>query len=533
MELALATVALACGVGLAFLGSATVTSDGSADLRIKIALGTTAVLMLVFAQRGWVRRAPGLERGVYVVVALLGIAAFSNLGVFRHADHWGCLNRAELFHYQLGARFFPELGHDGLYVASLAAQRQSHPARPMDPVIRDLRTNQLMLARDALPHAREVRARFTRERWKTFVADHARYLEALRPAEMEQLRRDHGYNPTPAWTFVGRLFGARVPSTTAGLGFLASLDPILLAIAFAAVWRTFGARAACLGVAILGLGHGWRSLYTGAFLRLDWLAAVVCGLCLLERRRWATAGAFFGYATAVRIFPVLFLAGPGLLAAKALLRGERPTWAFRLAAGFALTVALGIAAGGLAGRGLGAWWESVANLQHHRGLWPPNRVSIDNVIVNVPYLYDHFVTRGSPPEPELRTVPQILRTKHTRWLEGAAIKGGWLLLLGAAMWRATPASAAVLGMGVIFVLTPLGAYYWVMLLTIPLRRETPATLAVLLLCLALYLFQWRHPEPRLMEIRFALMSLGLAALLLGWFLPEALRTLRPSRNAAA
>ena len=71
-----------------------------------------------------------------------------------------------------------------------------------------------------------------------------------------------------------------------------------------------------------------------------------------------------------------------------------------------------------------------------------------------------------------------------------------------------------------------------MLQIISMRRETPAALAVLLLSLALYAFQWHHPENRLMEIRFALMSLGLAALLLGWMLPEAVRTLRPSRNAA-
>ena len=107
LEFGLATAVLVCGVGLAFLGSATGASDGTADLRIKIALGTTVVLMLLFARRAWMRRAPRLEKGIYAVVALLGIAAFYNLGVFRHADDWGFLNRGDLFHYQLGSRFFP------------------------------------------------------------------------------------------------------------------------------------------------------------------------------------------------------------------------------------------------------------------------------------------------------------------------------------------------------------------------------------------------------------------------------------------
>ncbi len=46
-----------------------------------------------------------------------------------------------------------------------------------------------------------------------------------------------------------------------------------------------------------------------ALLRYDWLAATLLGLAFLKRRRPASAGVAFAYATAVRLFPVIVLAG--------------------------------------------------------------------------------------------------------------------------------------------------------------------------------------------------------------------------------
>ena len=75
-ELTLATLVLVCGVALAFLGSAKGVSDGTADLRIKIALGTAAMLFLLLGRRSWVRRISRLETGTYAMIAILGVAAF-------------------------------------------------------------------------------------------------------------------------------------------------------------------------------------------------------------------------------------------------------------------------------------------------------------------------------------------------------------------------------------------------------------------------------------------------------------------------
>ncbi len=62
---------------------------------------------------------------------------------------------------------------------------------------------------------------------------------------------------------------------------------------------TYGSRVGGLALVIFGLGYPWRFDWIGgAFLRLDWFAAVIAGICLLERERPAWAGALLGYAAA-------------------------------------------------------------------------------------------------------------------------------------------------------------------------------------------------------------------------------------------
>ena len=166
----------------------------------------------------------------------------------------------------------------------------------MPEAIRNLRTNRLVSVRSQLPELAAVRSRFSAERWDRFVAD-------------------HGYNPPPSWTFVAPVLvpAARQPTQPA---FLASLDVALLLLAFAMLFCTFGARTGCLALAVFGLGHGWNYLFVGAFLRLDWLAALMLALCQLARGRSFAAGVLLGGAAMARLFPAFFLSGPAVLAAR-------------------------------------------------------------------------------------------------------------------------------------------------------------------------------------------------------------------------
>jgi len=485
--------------------------DETTEFQLKVLVGALVLALLLLAEL------PGLRRRrtrtwLYVLAGLLGIAVYSDFGSF-HSGRY--LKYHEMFHYFLGSKYFPELGHDGLYVASVAAQRQRDAAFPVKGVIRDLRTKRGISTQAAEPHLREVVGRFEPARWASFVEDHHFFVLRFHRF-LAAARKDHGYNPPPPWTFVGRLFSARLPANLPVLSSLAALDVLLLAGLFHVVFRTYGPRVGSWSLAVFCLGYGWRFYYTGgAFLRMDWLAALAIGLCMLERRRPAIAGALFGYAASVRVFPALLLLGPFVVALRHLVRGESTGWALRLFGAFAAMVALAFVAGGLTGRGLAAWTEFAAAIALHRETSPPNRVGLDNVLLNLP----HMLANGLEDDVLPRLEPGELSAFSPARLAG---KVALLLLLAAAMWRSSPVRGAVLGMAANFVLTPLGCYYWAMLLALPLAGATGPAQAVVALSVGLHAVHLAYADPYL---RFALLSTGLAILLLLWILPDALRTL--------
>ena len=99
--------------------------------------------------------------------------------------HW------EQFHYFLGSKYFPEVGYDGIYVASLAAERELDLGQDPQPYMRDLRTNEVVPVGSLVNHMKEVRERFSDERWEIFREDVRYFLES------EPLQLHHQDPPRP------------------------------------------------------------------------------------------------------------------------------------------------------------------------------------------------------------------------------------------------------------------------------------------------------------------------------------------------
>ncbi len=496
------------------------------DFGVRIGLALLVVLALALLRVR--RRLARFDPLVYGLAGLAGAAAFLNFGV---TDDWrnrGFVDRWEQFHLQLGSKYFPELGYDGLYAASLLAQEQTAPELPLPNRVRDLVTFKLVTPADHSAELAAVRSRFSDARWQRFLADHVDYLENTPPRLWRPMRTDHGYNATPAWTFVARLFDARLPVTNTTLAALGALDLLLVGAMFALLFRTYGYRVACLSLAIFGLGYGWRDIYIGSLLRLDWLAAVVIGICLLKRERFAAAGACIGYAAMVRVFPVLFLLGPALLALKALLRGERPRWPLRVAAGFAAVVCLGFAAGGATGRGVEAWREFGAHIDVYRNTWSADLIGLDTLFLGGPV---NLLANLDGPA-ERRSLQGVRQTLVERRAARIAAVGVLIGLAGLAMWRAPLAEAAVLGVVPIFALTPAAAYYWIVFLVVPLRRGWAAALALLLLAAALHGIAMLDPSPDRAPWRFGLLAWGYALILIAWLVPDLVRAFEQRRARA-
>ena len=482
--------------------------------------------LLALVAVAWRHLRPGTlppERAgrLLTLVAVVAVLAWTNFGSFHGRSgihHW------EQFHYFLGSKYFPELRYDGLYVATLAAEREIGLGHQVQPYVRDLRTNEVVPTRGLDDHAREVKGRFQEQRWHAFVEDVRYFLGKNSYDYIEKIRKDHGYNPTPTWTFTARLFSRFPAAGDDSLAALAWIDPLLLAAMFWMVFRTYGSRIGCLALIVFGVGYPWRFDWVGgAFLRQDWLAAVGIGVCLIRRERFAIAGGLFAYAAMVRVFPAGFLFGPAVVALRELVARRPVGWMWKLLGGFALGVALCLVAGGLVGSGPQAWPQFLHNLEKHHGTWLTNNVGLTNVL-----LYDGATMRRDDvrwnlPEPWLVWQGKMNRLQEERRPMLLIATGFMLLVTAAAAWRWPRDAAAVLGAVVAFAALLLTCYYWVMLLLLPIGRGRWLPTAG---WLGINLGLWGlHLTTPAFEMIYGLMSWALLGLFLAWLGPDAVRTM--------
>lgn len=485
--------------------------------------------ILAFGVIGWdvfAKRRGRKSKGAsfcLIVLAVLSVGMYFNFGNFHGRSfihHW------EFFHYFLNSKYFPELSYDGLYAASIKAQSETHPFLPLQKSMRDLRTVRKVPTGSTEAYQEEVKARFSPERWQEFTRDNRFFVRATTPQHFERMRSDHGSNASPTWIFVARLFDARLPATSRGLDALACLDIVLLVVMFVIVFRTYGAEIGLVSLIIFCLNYPGRSSWiAGAFLRSDWLAAAVIGVCMLRKQRYVVAGALLAYASMVRIFPVIFLLGPAVLAVKGLLReGRIPVWAWRLGVAWAVGVVILFTAGCFTGRGIAAWTEFAGKIKQHHETWLTNNVGLQNVLLYGPDTFFRRTVDWKLPEPWIHWQAKMNAMKHDyRVLLALAmlLYGGVIV---AAAWRHPSDEAAALGLGVVYAALLLTCYYWVMLLMLPFKRRSDAAVLAFFAFNALALtLHFVHPAS---EWRYGLVSWTLGLLFLIWAFPDALRTLR-------
>lgn len=402
-------------------------------------------------------------------VALTGAAALTWLNFFSFHGERTFVHYHDVAHYYLGSKYLPELGYEGLYTAMLRAESEVYGGVSV-PEARDLETNELVPVAELFSRSDVVRSRFGAERWGEFLRDVAWFRDALGPLYGAVLR-DHGFNPSPAWVLLGAPLANVVPASSAGIVALSLLDPLLLIAAFAAIGRTFGLlpllQSATAFFLVFGAGFAWTG---GAFLRQPWLAAVLAAVCALERRRAATAGVLVGLATALRVFPAVFLVAPACAVLwEARERRIFPRRLLRLGGGFVLGAGgLLLATAALPG-GAGQWREFTADLAVHAETPAPNLVGLTPILAWRP--------GPEPVDPEDRREMRARRTRIHRF--GLVV----LLPLVAATvaYRSRGAGAAeamALGAPLLFVGASSASYYWAFLPLLVLAfRSDPGKLA--------------------------------------------------------
>jgi hypothetical protein len=297
-------------------------------LRAVVAGTALAVLVRerVFPERYPAHR--GATLGVIAVCALLSGASFYNLG---RPQFWNAEKSQPEFVHQLDmriyypfAKYFHELGYDGVYQASIKAYSEDTDT-PLDALstveIRNMKTHDSQRVADVKSEIEKVPQRFTPERWESLKEDMSYFRRTMGEKHYLATHSDHGANATPVWTAMARPFFLYSEANELSLVIGGLADTVLLGLMFVAVGFTFGPRQAFLGLLVFGatnlymFGTNWA----GATLRHDWIAYLGFGACALRRGWYVAAGVILAFSVMIRAFPGIALAGVGFPAIVAFL----------------------------------------------------------------------------------------------------------------------------------------------------------------------------------------------------------------------
>lgn len=414
---------------------------------------------------------------VLAACALVAVCAYFQFGRLPA----GFVHRWEMFHYYVGSKYHAELGYERLYTCAVIADVEDGLVQSPRRVVRDLATDETVLAANVAQHPEACKSHFSAARWSAFRHDVRFFRQGLGRRAWQQAQLDHGYNPPPLWSTTWGALANAVPATWPHVRWLASIDLLLMAGVLLALGGGFGFRAAALGAVFWGAQAasevGWTG---GGFVRQDWLFCAVAGIALLRRRRFGWAGAALMAAALLRLFPALLLAAVG---ASLLWRWAKertpPRALLRFAGGAALCAVL---AGG----------ASVASqgVSDHRQFWSHIQLRREAIVSNHMGLRTLFA--GAPLEVKSARVanePSWVSQRRERLeLWGGAHRGvlavSVLLVLVAVVQARQAWAAAALGTALIpLLLDPSNYYYSFFVLLVPLVRKQPA-LAVLLCVIA-------------------------------------------------
>ncbi|MGB5809902.1 MAG: hypothetical protein WBG86_05180, partial [Polyangiales bacterium] len=454
-------------------------------------------------------------------MAVLSVASFYNLGFPQFWDNEArrptFVHGHDLRVYFPTAKYFDELGYDGVYLASVQAyseDRLDGTLRGIEDIeVRDLRDYEMRAVEEIEPEIRAVRSRFSPERWEGFKRDMAYFWRSMGERGYFDSLRDHGGNATPAWLWIAHVLYGSADAEDAVFWRWGLLDPLLLLALFLVAWRTFGLRAALVSMIVFGgttfyqLGSNWG----GATLRNDWMVLLGFGICALAVRRDFLAGALLGWSAMIRAFPAVALvfvaAWFGLVwfrarsshANASVVRTVIAPFAQLVAGVLAIVLVLGVASSATFGfeESWVAWGEKIGvhvndpNV-NHVGLTALVGYKTDN-------LWDNLRDRGEDPR---LWKPLTRQTVRERWWIRAI---GVLIFMGLAVVataRNRLADAAILGTMMIPVIFYPSNYYLHCLFLWPLllaRKERDvdrdwAVIATTLLALcAAQWFGWLIP----------------------------------------
>ncbi len=446
----------------------------------KLAVATAASLLLAWG--AWLRRAgrPQAWRGTRdTLLAVLGLLSLLGWWNFLQFHYPGFIHTNNTFVYYAGSKYFPELGYTRLYeCVAVADWRAGLRASVKRRRITNLETYELEDTRRIVADPTRCTRHFSPARWAAFEHDVGWFRSRTPVDAWEEIQRDHGYNPPPSWGLLGTPLASTGPANGAQILALTALDSLLDLVAWGFALWAFGWRAVCVALVYWGTNPIAEFSWTGgSFLRDDWLAATIVGISLLRRGHALAAGLLLGFASLLRVFPVLALLGVGAGALVGRLRDRRlslPAEPLRLAAGALAAAVLVVPLSAWVAGGVEAWRDFAENTRLHLGTPGSNLVGLRTVLSYDPEarLVDLMATAE---DPSAAWKSARLEAASARRPLYVLLVVAWLALLGRALVGQPPWVAAILGLGTLPVLLEPACYYTSVLAVFGflwLRRES-------------------------------------------------------------
>jgi hypothetical protein len=484
---------------------------------VKLFVGLAAALLLVVGADLQGRGKSGeFRRARSVALAVLGAAGalcWWNLFQFHYP---GFQQGHELYHYYLGGKYFPELGYTRLYSCTAVADAEVIPRKHLRGLpLRDLASNRIVPILDAVDHPERCTAHFQPARWKEFRDDVGWFRSRMRAVDWHGLKVDHGFNAPPAWGVLGVSVANLLDVSSRSVIAASLIDSLLQLAMWSAVAWAFGWRILCVGLVFWGTNSlGEFSFVGGGYLRQDWLAAAVVGLCALRRNKHATAGALLATSALLRVFPLFLILALGTktLASMWRARSWRPPAAhLRFAGGCLLAVAILVPLSGATSGGFDSWPRFAGNIRKHAEIPLLNYLGLRTLASYHP-ANPIPVDLGADTERWQRRRGEVLGDRS--WLVAAGCLF-YVLLLARAAGRAPDWVVAILGVGGVAVFLEITAYYYAVLIAYALLHERDPQAGPALCAFAVFSTLLAiHGGERGMDFVHVGTSLGLVALVL-------------------
>ncbi|MDB9786649.1 DUF2029 domain-containing protein [Bacteriovoracaceae bacterium] len=328
---------------------------------------------------------PKIFNGALFILVTVASLSWSNWGRFHGNSYY---HYWELTHYNLGAKYFKELGYDDLYLAIVAAEKVRTP-EITPKKIRNLKTNEIVLIRTIDSKIEQIPTKFTPERWNDFVKDWTFFRSKLNDKRFERLLLDHGYNPPPTWTLTTNivLSGISIFTNRTDVIVKASawIDVGIYLFIFTSIYFVFGKLTGIAAIVFFCANPFAIVDYTtGALLRQDWLLMIIMA-CISLKKRWLIwAGIFIGIGTSLRIFPLLLMIFPAFQFLYILMKEKKISIPHIKFGGSVIVTALILFSISIALYGKENWISFANNIQeHNKGVYT-NHVAIRNLFLYEP-----------------------------------------------------------------------------------------------------------------------------------------------------